>query len=105
MAHLQPKVAKYSLLRKVKNQRIIQDTGTGGAYPASTDRIIWAVAAWELYKVTGDQEWLKQAYSIIKNSVDDDLKNAYDQETGLIVWPIPTKEALINPNLKQNDGY
>ncbi len=83
MAHLQPKVAKYSLLRKVKNNRIIQDTGTGGAYPASTDRMIWAVAAWELYKVTGDNDWLRQAYGIIKNSIEDDLKNVYDNKTGL----------------------
>jgi hypothetical protein len=51
-AILQPEVAKTSLLRKVKNGRIIQDTGTGGAYPCSTDRMIWAVAAWEIYKVT-----------------------------------------------------
>jgi len=84
MAHLQPNVAKYSLLRKVKNNRIIQDTGTGGAYPASTDRIIWAVAAWELYKVTGDNDWLKQSYIIIKNSIEDDLKNVYDPLTGMV---------------------
>lgn len=84
MAYLQPKVAKYSLLRKVKNNRIIQDTGTGGAYPASTDRIIWAVAAWELYKSTGDKDWLRQAYDIIKNSIEDDLKNTYDPQTGLV---------------------
>ncbi|HEY3369379.1 MAG TPA: amylo-alpha-1,6-glucosidase [Prolixibacteraceae bacterium] len=84
MAHLQPRVASYSLMRKVKNGRIIQDTGTGGAYPASTDRMIWAVAAWELYQVTGDQEWLKQAYPIIKSSADDDQKNAYDPKTGLV---------------------
>lgn len=84
MAQLQPKVAKYSLLRKVKNNRIIQDTGTGGAYPASTDRMIWAVAAWELYKVTGDNDWLRQAYGIIKNSIEDDLKNVYDNKTGLV---------------------
>lgn len=84
MAHLQPKVAKYSLLRKVKNGRIIQDTGTGGAYPVSTDRMIWAVAAWELYKVTGDQDWLGQAYAIIKNSVDDDQNNAFDSNTGMM---------------------
>ena len=84
MAYLQPRVAKYSLLRKVKNNRIIQDTGTGGAYPASTDRIIWAVAAWELYKSTGDKDWLKQAYGIIKNSIEDDLKNVYDPQTGLV---------------------
>lgn len=84
MAYLQPKVARYSLLRKVKNGRIIQDTGTGGAYPVSTDRIIWAVAAWELYKFTGDKDWLRQAYSIIKNSIADDLKNVYDPQTGLV---------------------
>ncbi|MFY9150593.1 MAG: hypothetical protein WAO52_01145 [Prolixibacteraceae bacterium] len=84
MAHLQPKVAKYSLLRKVKNGRIIQDTGTGGAYPVSTDRMIWAVAAWELYQVTGDQDWLNQAYSIIRNSIDDDQNNAFDSVTGMM---------------------
>ncbi|MEO6668487.1 MAG: hypothetical protein ABIN36_03355 [Ferruginibacter sp.] len=84
MAYLQPKVAKNSLLKKVKNGKIIQDTGTGGAYPNSTDRMIWAVAAWELYKATGDKEWLQQAYTIIKNSIDDDLLNAHDKVTGMV---------------------
>jgi len=85
MAHLQPLVAKYSLLRKVnKNKKIIQDTGTGGAWPVSTDRMIWAVAAWEIYISTGDKDWLQQAYEIIKNSEDDDELNAYDKLTGLV---------------------
>ncbi|MBB6272733.1 hypothetical protein HDF26_003190 [Pedobacter cryoconitis] len=84
MATLQPKVAQYSLLRKVKNNRIIQDTGTGGSWPVSSDRMIWAVAAWEVYKTTGDQAWLAKAYAIIKNSVEDDLKNVYDPQTGLV---------------------
>ena len=85
MAYMQPKVAKNSLLKKVnKKGRIIQDTGSGGAWPVSTDRMVWAIAAFELYKVTGDKEWLKQAYQIVKNSVDDDLNNIYDFETGLV---------------------
>ncbi|HEX8019658.1 glycogen debranching protein [Mucilaginibacter sp.] len=84
MAVLQPKVAVYSLMRKVKNGRIIQDTGTGGAYPVSSDRMIWAVAAWEVYKVTGDKEWLKKAYQIIKKSAADDALNVYDRQTGLV---------------------
>jgi hypothetical protein len=85
MAHLQPAVAKKSLLRKVNGKKkIIQDTGTGGAWPASTDRMIWAVAAWELYKVTGDNDWLQQAYTIVKNSIDDDMRVAYDPHTGLV---------------------
>ena len=85
MAYLQPQVAKNSLLRKVnKNGRIIQDTGTGGAWPCSTDRIIWAVAALELYKATGDEDWLKQACQIIKNSLEDDYLVDYDKVTGLV---------------------
>jgi len=85
MAYLQPKVAMNSLLRKVnKRKRIIQDTGTGGAWPCSTDRMIWATAAWELYKATGDKDWLQQAYEIIKNSLEDDYKVAYDPVAGMV---------------------
>ncbi len=84
MSYLQPRVAKNSLLRKVKNGKIIQDTGTGGAYPVSTDRMIWATAAWEVFKATGDKDWLQQAYEVIRNSVDDDTHNAYDKITGLV---------------------
>ncbi|HTD41076.1 MAG TPA: hypothetical protein VK671_10685, partial [Mucilaginibacter sp.] len=84
MAVLQPKVAVKSLLRKVKDGRIIQDTGTGGAYPCSSDRMIWAVAAWEVYKVTGDLDWLNKAYKIVKKSADEDYYNVYDKQTGLV---------------------
>ncbi len=85
MAYMQPEVAIKSLLRKVnKRKRIIQDTGTGGAWPCSTDRMIWAVAAFEVYKVTGDKAWLRQAYTIVKNSVDDDEHVAYDTTTGMV---------------------
>ena len=84
MGILQPKVAMISLKKKVKNGKIIQDTGTGGAYPISTDREIWAVAAREVYKVTGDKDWLRYAYEVIKNSIDDDLQNIYDPETGMV---------------------
>ncbi|HVY74018.1 MAG TPA: amylo-alpha-1,6-glucosidase [Puia sp.] len=85
MAWLQPRVAMHSLMRKVNaKKRIIQDTGTGGAWPCSTDRVIWAVAAFEVYKATGDKEWLRQAYTIIRNSIEDDEHIAYDVETGLV---------------------
>ena len=85
MAHLQPRVAMFSLMRKVNaKKKIIQDTGTGGAWPISTDRMIWAVAAWEIYKATGNKDWLQQAYVIIRNSIEDDIHAAHDPETGLV---------------------
>ncbi len=77
-------IAKTSLMRKVKNNRIIQDTGTGGAWPISSDRTTWTLAAWEIYKVTGDDEWLKTIYPIIKNSVDDDFETLKDCRSALI---------------------
>lgn len=84
MAILQPEVAKISLRKKVKNKKIIQDTGTGGAWPVSTDRMIWAVAAYEIYLVTGEMDWLSYAFEVIKNSVEADLSVAYDPTTGLM---------------------
>lgn len=85
LAQLHPEVAKKSLRAKVTpNNRIIQDTGTGGAWPCSTDRTIWAVAAWEVYKVTGDRKWLDYIYPIISNTLTDDMVVAYDRENNLM---------------------
>ena len=84
-ATLQPRVAMKSLLRKVSaDGRIIQDTGTGGAYPCSTDRIVWATAAWEIYQATGDEAWLRKVFPIIRQTIADDRQNAYDASTGLV---------------------
>lgn len=84
MAYLQPEASKISLMKKVDSLgRIIQDTGSGGAWPVSTDREIWCIAAYEVYKVTGDRKWLEYIYPIIKTSLDTDSKTVYDAETGL----------------------
>jgi hypothetical protein len=83
LAMIEPEIAMNSLMRKVKNNRIVQDTGTGGSWPCSTDRQTWALAAWEVYLTTGDEMWLKQAFEIIRNSIGDDLNVAFNQQTGL----------------------
>ena len=83
LAAIEPAIARNSLMRKVKNGLIIQDTGTGGSWPVSTDRQVWSLAAWEVYKSTGDTAWLRQAYDIISASVERDIKTAFDKNTGL----------------------
>jgi len=82
-AYIEPEVAKNSLMKKVKRKRIIQDTGSGGAWPVSSDRTTWALAAWEIYKVTGDEAWLKTAYEVIKNTLADDEKTIRSDKTGM----------------------
>lgn len=85
LAQLNPEVSMKSLRAKVNaNNRIIQDTGTGGAWPCSTDRTTWVLAAWEVYKVTGDRQWLDFIYPIIRNTVEDDRLVAYDPATQLM---------------------
>lgn len=84
LAFLRPDICRNSLLKKVKDGRIIQDTGTGGSYPVSSDRMVWALAAWEIYRVTGDKAWLKQAYAIISHSSRDDHQTIYDPRTGMV---------------------
>ncbi|WP_430933682.1 hypothetical protein [Saccharicrinis sp. 156] len=75
--------ARKSLLRKAKRSRIIQDTGSGGAWPVSSDRTTWALAAWELYLISGDQLWLDYCYQVISNTVEDDRKVVYNPNNGL----------------------
>lgn len=93
MAAMQPEASKVSLMRKVNSDgQIIQDTGSGGAWPISTDRMIWIVAAYELYKVTGDKEWLKYMYEVGKNSLEKDIATVmspdglFRGETSFIDW-------------------
>ena len=85
MSYMQPEVARKSLMAKVNNRkRIIQDTGTGGAWPVSTDRMIWATAAWHIFLATGDTAWVRESFEIINNSLQDDYKTCYDPQTGLV---------------------
>ncbi len=93
MAYLQPEAAMISLRHKVNVQgQIVQDTGSGGAWPVSSDRMVWALAAYEVYKVTGDRQWLEYIYPIIKRSFEKDFNSTYTEdnlvrgETSFIDW-------------------
>ncbi|MBD5330227.1 MAG: glycogen debranching protein [Bacteroides sp.] len=93
MAALQPEASMISLMKKVnKSGQIIQDTGSGGAWPISTDRMVWVLAAYEIYKVTGDRKWLETVYPIAVRSLEKDEKTVMSPhglvkgETSFIDW-------------------
>nr|MDE6196903.1 hypothetical protein [Muribaculaceae bacterium] len=93
MAYLQPEASRISLMKKVRPDGvIIQDTGSGGAWPVSSDREIWTLAAYEVYKVTGDRSWLRYIYPVIKKSLADDALTVSTEgglvkgETSFIDW-------------------
>jgi len=78
LAILKPDECKRNLLNRVKKHTILQDKGEGGSWPINTDRMLWTIAAWEVYKTSGDKGWLKKIYPIIKNSLDVDLNVVWD---------------------------
>ncbi len=85
LATLDPEGAKRSLMAKVDSHgRIIQDSGTGGSWPVSSDRQVWALAAWEVYCVTGDRDFLATAYDIVCRSLEADVHTVLDRSTSLM---------------------
>ncbi|NUS97480.1 MAG: glycogen debranching protein [Gemmatimonadaceae bacterium] len=85
LAMVAPDATRKSLLAKVDSSgRIIQDTGTGGSWPISTDRMVWSLAAWELYASTGDRDWLRRAHDIIARSADADFHAVVDRRASLM---------------------
>lgn len=93
MAYMQPEASMISLMKKVNpSGQIIQDTGSGGAWPISTDRMVWTLAAYEIYKVTGDRKWLEKVYPIVERSLAKDEKTVMSEnglvkgETSFIDW-------------------
>ncbi len=82
---IMPEISRRTLEKQTLRNpaEALQDTGTGGSYPISTDRVVWALAAWEYYLVTGDREWLGYAYEGLRNTAMKDLHVAYDPQVKL----------------------
>jgi len=66
--------------------QIVQDTGSGGSWPVSTDRVVWALGAYETLKYLDDTaraSFLPDAYAAITNTIEADRLVAYDSRDGL----------------------
>jgi hypothetical protein len=67
-------------------KQIIQDTGSGGSYPVSTDRVVWALGAQETLKYLSDPErkaFLKKIYPVLSGTIEQDRVLVYDARDGL----------------------
>jgi len=95
LAFVDPERSKNSLLFKISerkasaggsNMEIIQDTGSGGSWPVSTDRVSWALGAYETLKYlegSSYTDFLDKAYTAIKNTVMTDRAHVFDTADGL----------------------
>lgn len=78
-------ISKNTLLKQTLSnpKEALQDTGTGGSWPISTDRVVWAMAAWEYYLSTGNIDWLAQVYDGLAYTAKKDMHVAFDKNVGL----------------------
>lgn len=95
VAFLEPQKSKNSLKFKISerkstvgggNMQIVQDTGSGGSWPVSTDRVVWALGAIETLKNLEGSDYnsfLSDSYEAIKNTLEADRLHVYDSEDGL----------------------
>ncbi|MCC8020402.1 MAG: hypothetical protein LIO63_00200 [Akkermansia sp.] len=70
-----PERAMQSLRARVRGGEVVEDTGTGGSWPVSTDRVAWALGAWSLCLDTGDRDWLPWCCAVLRRTLlrDEEL--------------------------------
>jgi hypothetical protein len=78
--YLLPDISKKTLEKQTLNnpKEALQDTGSGGSWPVSTDRVSWAIAAWEYYLASGNKAWLEDCYTGLSYTAEKDLHVAFD---------------------------
>lgn len=101
LAHLDPQRVVNSLLFKTSGFRagvavpqhlpadslqIIQDTGSGGSWPVSTDRVTWTLAAKSVLQSLQGAEraaFAAKAYAALKGTIAADRAAVFDARSGL----------------------
>lgn len=106
LAGFNPQRAENSLLFKASAlktgagktfpNQIVQDTGSGGSYPVSTDRVVWALGANETLKYLSSdtrREFLEKVYPILCDTIEldrilirDPVDGLYRGEQSFLDW-------------------
>ncbi len=83
---LRPIAAEHSLWSVTNNRNSV-----GHQY---WDKIIWIVAAWDHYKVTGDISFLKQAFRCAKNTIEELEGKYFNERYGLFTGPAVFQDGI-----------
>jgi hypothetical protein len=92
LAGIDPQRARNSLEFKLSAPRaggaeqIVQDTGTGGSYPVSSDRVVWALGVAALLphlEDTARAELSARAYAALRTTLEHDRGVVFDDADGL----------------------
>ena len=59
---------------------VVQDTGSGGSWPISTDRVVWFLGARRLFD---DKTFADKTYAALKDTLAQDRQYVFDEQMGL----------------------
>jgi glycogen debranching enzyme len=83
---LMPDNALRTFKATVEDGEIIQDPKKANtSWPHQTDRMIWLVAAYDYYCISGDSEFAKFALQTGRKSMERAMKDIYYPETGMFM--------------------
>lgn len=83
LCYIAPDRAKNLLRSKVRDGAVVQGNTYGGGFPVATDAIAWISAAWSIYEVTGDADWIEEVYPVVCRTLDVYETVVKDDYTGL----------------------
>lgn len=92
LAWLDPQRSMETLLFKISARKsggspqLVQDTGSGGSWPVSSDRVTWAIAAGRLLPLltsTQKKTFLQKGWPALKNTLEHDRQWIFDASDGL----------------------
>ncbi len=96
LAYLEPEKSMQTLKTMVRDS-IITTGDSIETYNSLVNKMIWTTAAWNVYCVTGDKEWLKYSYDItVKNLEIIENSGLLNRETGLYRAACPYNVSNIN---------
>ncbi|MEI8036760.1 MAG: hypothetical protein WCJ14_00070 [Verrucomicrobiota bacterium] len=67
-------------------RQMVQDTGSGGSYPVSSDRVVWALGAYETSKYLAGaarERFIQTIYPIFRDTIEQDRQLVFDVSDGL----------------------
>lgn len=84
---LRPEIARFSLWSVTTDNR-------GRIGHQYWDKIIWVVAAYNHYLVTGDRDFLRRAYLCSKNTIAELEESAFERRYGLFMGPAVFQDGI-----------
>ena len=103
LAALKPHQSMTTLRSLVDRDSIIMQRE--GQWPVVSDHIGWATAAWEVYKTTGDRDWLNYCYHVVSKTLSINEQVLLDREAGLIHGAGYTSSRPLGPRRMTWMGY